>query len=76
MPTSSPLATENASPCNVGPLCFPSRLRLEPTEPAMLFAEAAGSPSLQHASFHCRPSFTTHATLLHDPIVLHDPMTL
>ena len=76
MPTSSPLATENASPCSVGPLCFPSRLCLEPTELAMLFAEAAGSPSLQHASFRCRPSFTSHATLLHDPTLLYDPITL
>ena len=50
--TSSPDATENCSPCRVGPLCTPSRLLLDPTELAMLFVEAVGSLSL-YPRAHC-----------------------
>lgn len=44
--TSSPCATENLGVWSVGPLCFASKLLLEPTELAMLLAEAVGSLSL------------------------------
>ena len=58
--TSSPGATEKLSPCRVGPLCVPSRLRLDPAELAMLFAEAVGSFSL-HGRARCSATLLSQA---------------